>query len=199
MPRAGTIRQRWEYGRYLVCDHTATTAAGNLRNGVLATLEQAARKAGRKFSRRDAQHRLRAAKAYPCESQIAQATSQYECWTDLVNAGFPPYPAADNERPYDPRTDSELASARGESGAGILPESFEQMALFARFTDDSTLAEMQRYATANAELTARFAERDERRQRYLDSLVKAVAGDLTKTWAEARAALAAQDGGEDGA
>ena len=49
-------------------------------------------------------------------------------------------------------------------------------------------------------MTSRLlAERDDKRQRYLNSLIKAVDGDLAATWAEGRAALAGQDGGDGGA
>jgi hypothetical protein len=207
---AGGIRQRWEFGRLLVVDDTATTPAGNLRNGVLDTLVQAARKAGwsprianSEFTiqglRRDIQYRMQCARSYPCESQIRQASADFESWTALAKAGFPPYPREPGERPYDPRSDADIADATGKFGAEILPDGFEQMALFGRFTDDTTLAEMQRYCSAQAEMTARFSERDDKRQRYLNSLIKAVDGDLAATWAEARAALVGQDGGDGGA
>jgi hypothetical protein len=189
---SGTIRQRWEYGRLLLVDDTATTPAGNLRNGVLQTLERGARKAGRKVSRREIQYRLQCARAYLAESQITHASAQFECWTDLRDAGFPPYEAEAGERPYDPRTTKELAAAHGRD---ILPEpSSEQGSLFARFDDDSTLAAMRRYAEEQQELTARFAARCEERTAYVHALIKAVDGDETKTWAEARTALAGPGG-----
>ena len=199
---AGGIRQRWEFGRQLLVDDTRTTPAGNLRNGVLAALVQAAirtavlRSSTSQYEavRREIQYRLQCARAYPCESQIRQASADFGYWWDLIKAGFPPYDAEPGERPFDPRTDAQLTDAAGKSGAEILPDGFEQLALFGRFADDTTLAEMQRYCSAQAEMTARFSERDDKRQRYLDSLIKAVGGDLTATWAEARAALAGQDG-----
>lgn len=192
----GTIRQRWEYGRLLLVDDTATTPAGNLRHGVLATLRKAALKADRKVSDREIQYRMQAARAYPTEVQIAQASADFDCWWDLIRAAFPPYDTPRGERSYDPRSTRELAVAHGRD---ILPgPPFEQESLFARFDDDSTLAAMRRYAEEQQELTARFAARCEERTAYVHALIKAVDGDETKTWTEARAALAGP-GGDDAA
>jgi hypothetical protein len=43
--------------------------------------------------------------------------------------------------------------------------------------------------TQQAELTARFARRCDERLAYVAELLKAVDGDLSKTWVEARTAL----------
>jgi hypothetical protein len=56
-----------------------------------------------------------------------------------------------------------IAEAAGKSGAEILADSVEQMSLFGRFADNTTLTEMQRYCSAQAEMTARFSERDDKR------------------------------------
>lgn len=191
---AGSIRQRWEYGRRLLVDDTATTPAGNLRNGVLAEMTRTALKTGRKVSEREIKYRVQAAKTYPTEIQIRQVLAQFENWWQLLKAGFPPYPAPEGERPYDPRTTNEIERAHDSAGASILPEPWEQRGLFERFSDDTTLAALQRYADEQAELTARFSRRCEMRQSYLDSLVKAVNGDMAKTLGEARAALGETDG-----
>lgn len=187
----GGIRERWEYGRLLLVDDAATTPAGNLRNGVLGRLIQAAARFGRPVSRREIQLRLRAARTYPMLGQLRNAVAQYGTWHDLAAAGFPPFQAPEGERPYDPRTDRELMKAHGRSGAEILPEPWEQTALFGRFDDDATLGALQRYAEEQAGLTARFAAKSDQRLAYLAELIKAVDGDLTKTYGEARAALEA--------
>lgn len=202
----GTIRERWEYGRQLLVDDARTTPAGNLRrNGVLDGLVRAALKIRATRSstsryegmKREIQYRLQVARAYPTEGQIRHVVSDFESWHDLIAAGFPPYPAAEGERPYDPRTTREIERAHDRSGASILPEALEQRALFERFGDDTTLAALQRYADEQSELTARFAARCEDRHAYLDALVKAVNGDLSRTYGEARAALAGPDGPPD--
>jgi hypothetical protein len=185
----GSIRQRWEYGRRLLVDDTATTPAGNLRHGAAGELIQVAHKTGRKLSEREIRYRLECARAYPCESQIRQILADFENWWQLIQAGFPPRPAPEGERPYDPRATREIERSHDSAGTAILPEPWEQRGLFERFTDDTTLAAMQRYAEEQAELTERFARRCDDRFEYLGTLIKAVGGDLSKTYGEARAAL----------
>jgi hypothetical protein len=188
---AGSIRQRWEYGRRLLVDDTMTTPAGNLRHGVAAKLTQAALKVGRKISEREIRRRVQCGRTYPTEAQIGQILADFGNWWQLMEAGFPPYPAPEGERPYDPRTTRELAKAHARSGADILPDPWEQRGLFERFADDTTLGAMKRYAEGQAELTERFARRSDERFAYLGELIKAVNGDLSKTYGEARAALEA--------
>ena len=77
---AGSIRERWEYGRLLLVDDAMTTPAGNLRHGVLAGLIAAAVRAGRKVSDREIRRRVQCGRAYPCESQIGQALADFENW-----------------------------------------------------------------------------------------------------------------------
>ena len=194
---AGSIRQRWEYGRLLVLDDAKTTPAGNLRNGVLAELVADSRKAGRKISEREIQYRREVARAYPSESQITQVLAEYENWWQLIQAGFPAIDAPPDAEPYDPRnaTDRARDAARdlarhGQDGDG-------QLALFDYFPDDkfdetSTLAELAKYAEEMAEMTEmteRYARKDRERAAYLASLIAAVSGDMSATWEEAQAAL----------
>ena len=186
---AGSIRERWEYGRLLLVDDAMTTPAGNLRHGVLAGLIAAAVRAGRKVSGREIRRRVQCARVYPCESQIGHAVADFENWRDLAEAGFPAYPAADGERPYDPRSTRDIERAHERSGADILPDPWEQRALFERFDDDATLGALKRYAEEQAELTARFSRRCDDRLAYLAELIKAVDGDLTATYGRARAVL----------
>lgn len=196
---ADGIRERWEYGRLLLVDDTATTAAGNLRNGVLAELVRVSlrsavlRSATSQYAglRREIQYRLQCARAYPFESQITQASAQYGYWWQLIRAGFPPYPSEADERPYDPRSTQEIRRDLERSGHGIMPEPWQQRALFERFSDDDTLAALQRYAEEQSELTARYQARCVERHAYLTELIKAVNGDLSRTYGEAKAALEA--------
>jgi hypothetical protein len=69
-----------------------------------------------------------------------------------------------------------------------------QLTLFDYFPDDrfdemATLAELAKYADEMAQLTERYARKDRERAGYLRGLIGAVNGDMSKTWAEADAAL----------
>jgi len=191
---SGGIRQRWEYGRLLLVDDSMTTPAGNLRNGAIAALIIAAQRIGRKLSEREIQRRLQAGKAYPTEPQITHVCASYETWGALRDAGMPPVDAPPDAEPYDPRDAAERAreaarelTRHGKGGDG-------QLALFdyfpdSRFDELSTLAELTKYADEMAGLTERYAKKDRERADYLRSLINAVGGDLSKTWAEAQSAL----------
>jgi hypothetical protein len=188
---ANSIRQRWEYGRRVLCDRVKTTDAGNLRNGALAALIAAARRADIKLSEREIQHRLQAGKSYPCKDQITHICASYESWGALRAAGFPAIDAEPGEEPYDPRDVTEKARTAEKQ---LHLDDPDQLALFEFFPDDrfselSTLADLAKYADEMAVLTERYARRDRERAEYLKRLASAVDGDLSKTWAEAQAAL----------
>lgn len=190
---AGSIRQRWEYGRRLLCDPAATTPDGNLRNGVIAGLIEAAHRRGQKLSEREIRYRLRAGEAYPCESQIRHARAGFKSWNALREAGFPPYEADPGEGPYDPRGAAEKARAADKQLALGDPD---QLALFEFFPDDrfdelATLGELRKYAEECEERTERHARRDRERFEYLERLSAAVDGNEDATWEEAQAALEA--------
>jgi hypothetical protein len=196
---AGTIYQRWEYGRRLVCDSSATTPAGDLRPGKMAELVEAASRAGVRLSEEEILGRLQAARAYPCESQIRRALSACGAWDALIDAGFPEHEAEPGEQPHDPRTAAEKVRQAERQLALGEPD---QLALFSLFPEDrfselSTLADLAKYAAESADITRRFFDRNQRRAEYLASLVKAANGDMSKTWAEAQAALDAGKGGAE--
>ncbi len=186
----GTLRERWEYARRLLCDPAATDRDGNLRPGVIDRLITAARRRGVTLAAEEILDRLAAGRAYPCESQIRAARARFDTWAALAESGFPPIDAEPGEEPYDPRGAAEKARAvdrqlaLGEPGP-------EQLALFPgdRFDTLSTLAEMLKYSAENAEWTERQARKDRERAAYLGDLLAAVGGDKSKTWAEAQAAL----------
>jgi hypothetical protein len=192
----GGILERWKYGRRLLEDDTATTAAGNFRHGVLAKLIGHAESRGYKINEREIQRRLQAARTYQTEAEIRQALTDFETWDELLNAGFPAVERpADAER-YDPRDADEIArdTARALIRARADADSEEQLALFEYFPDDrftelSTLAELAKYADEMADLTERFAQRDRERADYLRRLIAAAGGDLSATWEQAQAAL----------
>jgi hypothetical protein len=191
---AGSIRQRWEYGRRILCDPAILTPAGNLRNGVMGELIATARKAGRKLSEREIRYRMAAARAYPCESQIRHAGAGFETWTTLREAGFPAVEADDGDEHYDPVSVAEKARHAERQLALGEPDQLPLFELFPgdQFSELSTVAELRKYAAESAEWTARHARRDAERFAYIDTLSDAVAGDESKTWAEAQAALDAK-------
>lgn len=188
---AGGIRQRWEYGRRVLCDPAKTTQAGNLRNGAIAALIADAHRAGVKLSEREIQHRVQAGKTYPCKGQITHICASYESWGALRAAGFPAAGADPEDEPYDPR---DLAEKARTAEKQLHLDDPDQLALFDyfpgdRFSELSTLAELAKYAAEMADMTRRYAERDTERAEYLERLSRAVNGDMSKTWAEAQAAL----------
>lgn len=191
---SGSIRQRWEYGRLLLVDDLKTTTAGNLRNGTVEGLIADALRIGCKLSRREISRRLHCGNAYPTEAQLRQILAQYKNWWQLIKAGFPAVAAPPGAEPYDPRDATERArdAARALARNGVTGDG--QLALFdyfpdAKFDEMSTLGELMKYAHEMAELTERYAKKDRERAAYLDSLIAAVHGDLSKTWEQAQAAL----------
>lgn len=193
---AGTVWERWLYGRRLLCDPSATTPDGELRPGKMAELIEAAHRAGVHLTEDEIRARLEAARAYPCESQIRRARAVFGAWDALTEAGLPECEAEPGELPYDPRTAAERAQQAERQLALGEPD---QLALFTLFPDDqfselSTLAELRKYAAEMAAWTDRQARKDADRLAYVSALADAVGGDESKTWAEAQAALDASEG-----
>jgi len=196
-----SIRARWEYARRLLVDRTKTTRSGNLRNGVIEGLIAAAGRQGIKISRREIQHRIKAAKQYPSEAHITHVRARFETWHKLREAGFPPVqlPLGADTTPYDPRTPEEEARDAGEAIDRIGQGASGQLKLFEYFKESvadelSTIAELRKYAVDMSEWTSRQARKDRERLAYIDRLSAAVGGDESKTWAEANAALVSQAG-----
>jgi hypothetical protein len=195
----GGILERWRCGRRLLEDGDATTPAGNLKHGVLERLLTHARTAGYPITDREIQYRLRCARAYASEAEIRTACSDFKTWSDLRAASFPAVQVsleADTE-PFDPRdADEKRRDAARELERREREEGGEQIALFDHFPAErfdrlATIAELRKYADEMAGWTERQAEADRRRTAYVDRLSAAVAGDESKTWAEAHAALTA--------
>ena len=183
---AGGIRERWLWGLRLLRDPDAFAPGGSqMKAGRADELVQAVKAAGRKISQREIQYRLRAARTYQTESQIAQISARFENWSGLIATDFPAVDALPDEPPADHRSDAErkrdharaLADHLGEQGALFPLSDFEPVT--------TTLKELAAYAEEMAELTARFAERDKARQDYLDRLIRAAGGDLGMTWQDA--------------
>jgi hypothetical protein len=188
---AGTVWSRWEYGRRLLCDPSATTPDGQLRPGKMAELVEAASRAGVRLPEAEIIARLGAARAYPCESQIRRARAVFGTWEALIAAGFPECEEDPGEQPYDPRTAAERANLAERQLTFGEPDQLTLFELFPedRFSELSTLGDLAKYAAESAEMTERFARKDRERAEYLLALVEAVRGDMSKTWAQAQAAL----------
>lgn len=183
------IRDRWLWGLRLLRDPDAfTPGSTQLKPGRADELVRAAKAAGLRLSEREIQYRLKAARAYPTDAQIAQAAAEFSNWTALVGNHFPDFEAPEGEPPADHRTDDERQRdlARALAAAGEM--NADQLALFPldRFEPAvATLKEIAGYAADMAELTARFAAKDRERADYLNLLIDAAAGDLSTTWAVA--------------
>jgi hypothetical protein len=95
------------------------------------------------------------------------------------------YKAPPDEPPVDHRTDAErdhdraraLLDVVGEQGALFPLSHFEPVT--------TTLKELSDYAREQREMTGRFAERDRKRDAYLEQLIAAAGNDLSMVWQEA--------------
>jgi nucleotide-binding universal stress UspA family protein len=179
----GGIRERWMWGLRLLRDADAfSPGSSQLKPGRADELVRALKAAGRKISQREIQYRLRAARVYETDSQIAQISARFENWSSLIAADFPGVDATPGEPMADHRTDAErkrdharaLADVLGEQGSLFPLDDFEPTT--------TTLKVLAEYAAEMAELTARFARRDEQRRDYLAQLIEAAGGDLSATW-----------------
>lgn len=182
------IWERWRWGLRLLADAERITANGNLRHGVLDELIRAATTRGHRLSEREIRYRLQAARAYPTEAQIRHAGADFEDWTTLREAGFPPY----DTDPHEPPADARDADERARDAARQLAElAGDQLSLFPddMFGPLATLDELAKYAEEMRELTARFALRDTERSAYLAQLIDAAAGDMSVTWEQAERLL----------
>lgn len=183
------IRERWLWGLRLLRDPDAfAPGSSQLKPGRAEELVKAAKAAGYPLTQREIQFRLQCARAYPTETQITNAGSQFEDWSALRSAGFPPFAAPDGEPVADHRTEAERRTdlARALAAAGEM--NADQLALFPldRYEPAvATLKEIADYASEMAALTARFAAQDRRRADYIDQLAEAVGGDMSMTWQDA--------------
>jgi hypothetical protein len=190
-----TIVERWRYGRRVLCDAKMTTPAGNFKHGVL---EKLIRASGGKISERELQRRLQCGRTYPKPSQIRHAVADFKAWRDLAAANFPPYDGDPDELPYNPletkelikqhETQSDRFTEDEQYGGGLFPWSDnEEGALIPRdtFPDATPMSEIDRWTDEELELAARHTDRAQKRRHYVDSLIKAINGDLSVTLGEA--------------
>jgi hypothetical protein len=189
----GGIRERWLWGLRLRRDPDAMSSEKSLRHGITDRLIAEAAARGLKLTDQEIQRRLRCARAYKTEAEIREALTHFATWDELARAGFPPFEVDPGEPPADHRTKAErdhdharaLIDLIGDQGTLFPLSAFEPVV--------TTLKELQEYADEMAELTRRFADRDERRGAYLDRLIKAADGDLSVTWQEAHNRLPADE------
>lgn len=188
------IRGRWLYGLRLLHDPDVfAPRSTQLKPGRADELVRAAKAVGLRLTVREIQYRLQCARAYPYASQIANAGAQFEDWTALRSAGFPPMPEPADEPVADWRNENERQRERNR----LLDDIFgEQGTLFpdADFEPRETpLKLLEAYAVEMAELTSRFAERDRKRRAYLNVLIEAAGGDLLMTWQDAHVRAYGED------
>jgi len=191
---SGGIRERWLWGLRLLRDPDAyNPGSSQLKPGRADELIKAAAAAGLKLSEREVRYRLQCARAYQTEAEILHACAEFEDWSDLRSAGFPPFEAPGDEPPADHRTKAERDH---DHARALLDLIGEQAALFPLRDFEpvtTTLKELQAYTEDMEGLTARFAERDKNRRAYLDSLIAAADDDLDMTWRDAQDRLNASD------
>jgi hypothetical protein len=179
------IRERWLWGLRLLRDAEVFTSGGQMKAGRADELIAALKSAGRKISQREIQYRLKAARTYPTDSQIAQISARFENWSALIAADFPTVDALPDELPADHRTDTERQRDHARALTEILGEQGTLFPLADFEPHETPLKDLKAYADEMAELTARFRRRDEERQAYLTQLIDAADGDMSTTWQDA--------------
>lgn len=180
------IRERWMWGLRLLRDADAfAPGSTQLKPGRADELVRAAKAAGLNLSQREIQYRLRAARTYRTESQIAQISARFGNWSSLIAAEFPDVDAEDGELPADHRTDTERARDHARALVDLVGEQGTLFPLADFEPAETPLKDLKAYAEEMAELTARFRKRDEERRNYLDTLIEAAAGDLSTSWQDA--------------
>ena len=195
---AGSIRERWLYGLRLLADPEAIARAGGLKHGVAEQLIAASKARGIRLSSREIQRRLQCARAYPTDGQIRQALAGFDTWDELHNAGFPAFATDPDDPPADPRTDAERSRDRAKV---LLDQLGEQQALFPLSTfepAETLLDDLVKYQETQQRITDGFIRTAARRKEYLDQLVAAVGGDLSRSWRDAHLAAFGTDDVEAG-
>ena len=180
------IRERIMWAIRLLSDPDVFTSGGQMKAGRADELVQAIKAAGRKISQREIQYRIRAARTYPTESQIAQISARFENWSSLIAADFPAVDAFPGDSPIDHRTDAERERDLKRAYESILGEQGELFPLSDFEPSTVTLKTLVDYADEMEEWTGRRVAHDRKRREYLDGLVAAVGDDLSVTWLEAQ-------------
>lgn len=180
------IRERWIWGLRLLRDPDAfAPGSTQLKPGRADELIRASKSAGMTLSEREIRYRVQCARAYPTDSQIRHACAEFEDWSSLRAAGFPAFEAPEGEPPADHRTESERQRDHARALTDILGEQGTLFPLRDFEPTETPLKVLAAYAEEMAELTARFAARDNQRQTYLAQLIEAAGGDMSTTWQDA--------------
>jgi len=180
------IREWWMFGLRLLRDPEVMSPSGaSLKHGAAERLVAAAgldAKGRPRLSAQKIQRAIQCARTYATETQIRHAVTDFESWRDLVAEGFPPYEPDEGEAPADHRTEAERKRDRARALADVLGEQGSLFPLDDFEPTTTTLKVLAEYTAEMAELTARFARRDEQRRDYLTQLIEAAGGDLSATW-----------------
>jgi hypothetical protein len=189
-----TIRERWIFGLRILRDPEAMSpGGGGLRHGVAPRLVAEAKARGFALSEREIRWRIQAARTYPTESQIGNAVTDFRSWRNLISAGFPSYDAAPDEPLADHRTEAEK---RRDADRRLLDLVGPQGTLFPLDQIEPTeapLKDLVEYADRQDALTERFAAHGRKRREYLDRLINAVDGDLSRVWQDAHRLAYSED------
>ena len=184
---AGGIQQRWLWGLRLLRDPDAfAPGSTQLKPGRAAELVAAATAAGLKLSEREIQYRLRCARTYQTDAEIANACAEFEEWSDLRAANFPAFDRDPDQPLADHRTDAErkhdharaLLDRIGAQGAFFPLSDFEPVT--------TTVKELRAYAEEMLAMAGSFHEHAKERLAYVDELSEAAGGDESVTWQDAQ-------------
>ncbi len=114
---SASIMLRWKWGRLVLCTEDLTDPNGRLRWGAINELIAKAAARGWKLSDREVRYRVQCARTYLTEAQIRHVCAEFEYWSDLRTAGFPPVEVAESAapqppgEPHDPRPPHEKRDA----------------------------------------------------------------------------------------
>ena len=187
---ADDIERRWKWGLRLLHDPQAfAKGSSQLRPGVSDGLVKSARACGFKLSESEIRWRLQCARAYPSETAIRCARSEYRDWWSLCRAGFPPVDVSPDEPPADHQTDTERDQDRAAALMDLIGDQGSLFSLRDFEPTTSTLADLRTYTDEGKKLTARFARHDAKREEYMNRLEAAANGDMSMTWLEAHSLL----------
>jgi hypothetical protein len=200
----GGIVERWRWGRAVLGDPMRTAESGkSLKHGVMAQLLAEAEAAGSTVAEREIQRRLACARTYGTEAEIRRSATDFQFWTRLYEAGFPPVAVPDGTAdvtPLDPAARNAVLTLIGESTD---PKHWEQMLLGSDSAPDvfpatlrigrgrkiplakATIADTAAWNEQSKAMTARFVTANQRRDEWIAILLAATGGDRTARYADA--------------
>jgi hypothetical protein len=184
-----TVPHRWRYGRDLL---KARAGRQRLPHGLLADRVAEAERAGLKgVNRRELQHRMAFAEAYPTEAHMRTAVRLFGSWSALRDAGFPSVP---DEEVGDLDLLDELDATEI---AGAAPDEFEQLTLIPGYAailkiggrrvplDEATVADIEAYTDMCVEMHENYSKRMASMLASRDRIRAGAAGDPNANAVEA--------------